>query len=243
LIPSQIPSSNGGISAGFIPACSIPTCSMDKASKELKQSIVDKFNVDFTSKEYLNGDKQLFYALLTQSEDDYDGSQEECASLKTDIDKLRTFNTNQMNQLDSLKGIHATEIKCLEEVKVGQKHTIDSLEEELVKVRSQCDSLKANNNETTSLLALADEEIQGLKEVAAEWEHRSKSVRKIPLLGTETLSYQSDFLLRLKDHTKEWNDLISDFQNKYLPVLMAWSNALKEAINSLVRRVKSVEII
>ena len=239
---------------------------MDKAKKELKQKLVDKFNIDFTSQEYLDGDKQLFYALLNESEDDYKGSQEECASQKITIDELRGFNANQMNQIDSSKKV----IQDLEEVKTGQKHTIDdlnkqlhaekcendslkqgvsdyealkrrhvskihSLEEELVKVRSNVDKLKADNNNTTSLLALADEEINGLKEVAAEWEYKSKSVRKIPFLGTDTLSYQSDFILRFKDHTKEWNDLVSDFQNKYLP-------PLKEGIDSFVTRVKNVEI-
>jgi len=215
---------------------------MNKANKELKQLIVDKFNVDFTSKEYLNGDKQLFYALLTQSEHDYDGSQEECASLKTDIDKLRTFNTNQMNQLDSLKGTHATQIKCLEEVKIGQKHTIDALEKELVEVRSRCDKLLADNKEAGSLLALKQEEIQLVKEVAAEWEHRSKSVRKIPLLGYETLSYQSDILLRWQDHMEHWNELVSDFQDKYCPALSALTKTVLEFIDSFVRRVKNVEI-
>ena len=89
--------------------------------------------------------------------------------------------------------------------------------------------------EDQNALALAHEEIQGAKEVAAEWEHRSKSVRKIPFLGTDTLSYQSDFILRFKDHTKEWNDLVSDFQNKYLPTL-------KEGIDSFILRVKNVEL-
>lgn len=208
---------------------------MNKANKELKQAIVDKFLIDFTSREYLDGDKQLFYALLTESEDDYKGSQKECTSLKITIDELRGFNHNQMNQIECLKGVHAREIKCLEEVKIGQKHTIDSLEAELVKVRSECDKLKAEQAEDQNKLSLADEEIQGMKEVAAEWEHKSKSVRKIPLLGTSSLSYQSDLLLRWKDHMEQWNDLVSDFQNKYLPVL-------KEAINSFILRVKNVEI-
>tara|TARA_B100000945_G_C20420992_1_gene617990 strand:+ start:1989 stop:2615 length:627 start_codon:yes stop_codon:yes gene_type:complete len=208
---------------------------MDKAKKELKQKLVDKFNIDFTHPEYISGDKQLFYALLNESEDDYKGSQEECASLKKTIDELRGFNHNQMNQIDCLKAVHTREIKCLEEVKIGQKHTIDSLEAELVKVRSECDKFKAQQAEDQNALALADEEIQLVKEVAAEWEHKSKSVRKIPLLGTDTLSYQSDILLRWQEHIKEWNDLVSDFQKKYLP-------PLKEGFNSFVTRVKNVEI-
>ena len=235
MIPSQSPSSNGGLSAGFFPACSIPTCSMDKAKKELKQKLVDKFNIDFTDPEYTSGDKQLFYALFVESCDEYEGSQKECTSHLTEIAKLRTYNANQMNQIDSLKAVHTREIKSLEEVKIGQKRTIDALEEELVKVRSTVDKLTKQQAEDQNALALAHEEIQGTKEVAAEWEHRSKSVRKIPFLGTDTLSYQSDFILRFKDHTKEWNDLVSDFQNKYLP-------PLKEGINSFVTRVKNVEI-
>ena len=218
-----------------LPACSIPTCSMDKAQQE---SLIKKFDVDFdpkTNVEYRKGSKKSFYLEKIELQDDYEGSQEECASLKTDIDKLRGFNHNQMNQIECLKGVHTREIKCLEEVKTGQKHTIDSLEKELVKVRSQCDSLKADNSEAASLLALKQEEIQGIKEVAAEWEHKSKSVRKIPLLGTDTLSYQSDILLRWQEHLKEWNDLVSDFQKKYLP-------PLKEGLNSFVTRVKNVEI-
>ena len=208
---------------------------MDKAKKELKQKLVDKFNIDFTHPEYISGDKQLFYALFVESCDEYEGSQKECTSLKITIDELRGFNANQMNQIDSLKAVHTREIKSLEEVKIGQKRTIDALEEELVKVRSTVDKLTKQQAEDQNALALAHEEIQGTKEVAAEWEHRSKSVRKIPFLGTDTLSYQSEFILRFKDHTKEWNDLVSDFQNKYLPTL-------KEGINSFVTRVKNVEI-
>ena len=208
---------------------------MNKAKKELKQKLVDKFNISFTDPEFIGGDKQLFYALFVESCDEYEGSQKECTSLKITIDELRGFNANQMNQIETLKAVHTREIKCLEEVKIGQKRTIDALEEELVKVRSQCDKLKAQQAEDQNALALAHEDVQAYKEVAAEWEHRSKSVRKIPLLGTKALSYQSDFILRWKKHTKEWNDLVSDFQNKYLPVL-------KEAINSFILRVKNVEI-
>lgn len=208
---------------------------MDKAKKELKQKLVDKFNIDFTHPEYISGDKQLFYALFVESCDEYEGSQKECTSLKITIDELRGFNANQMNQIETLQATHTREIKSLEEVKIGQKRTIDALEEELVKVRSTVDKLTKQQAEDQNALALAHEEIQGTKEVAAEWEHRSKSVRKIPFLGTDTLSYQSDFILRFKDHTKEWNDLVSDFQNKYLPTL-------KESIDSFVTRVKNVEI-
>ena len=197
---------------------------MDKAKKELKQKLVDKFNIDFTHPEYISGDKQLFYALLTESEDEYEGSQKECDSLKLTIKDLRGFNDNQRKQIETLKETHSREIKCLEEVIEGLKSTRHDLEAELVKVRSQCDKLKADNNENESLLKIADQEIKVLK-----------SVRKIPLLGTDTLSYQSDFILRFKDHTKEWNDLVSDFQNKYLPTL-------KESIDSFVTRVKNVEI-
>ena len=197
---------------------------MDKAKKELKQKLVDKFDIDFTDSEYTSGDKQLFYALLTESEDDYKGSQKECDSLKLTIKDLRGFNDNQMNQIKTLKEDHDHDIKSLEEIIEGLKCTNNDLEAELVKVRSQCDKLKADNNENESLLKIADQEIKVLK-----------SVRKIPLLGTDTLSYQSDFILRWKEHLKEWNDLVSDFQNKYLPVL-------KEAINSFILRVKNVEL-
>ena len=208
---------------------------MDKAKKELKQKLVDKFNIDFTHPEYISGDKQLFYALFVESCDEYEGSQKECTSLKITIDELRGFNANQMNQIETLQATHTREIKSLEEVKIGQKRTIDALEEQLVKVRSTVDKLTKQQAEDQNALALAHEEIQGTKEVAAEWEHKSKSVRKIPFLGADTLSYQSDFILRFKDHTKEWNDLVSDFQNKYLPTL-------KESIDSFVTRVKNVEI-
>ncbi len=197
---------------------------MDKAKKELKQKLVDKFDIDFTDSEYTSGDKQLFYALLTESEDDYKGSQKECDSLKLTIKDLRGFNDNQMNQIKTLKEDHDHDIKSLEEIIEGLKCTNNDLEAELVKVRSQCDKLKADNNENESLLKIADQEIKVLK-----------SVRKIPLLGTDTLSYQSDFILRWKEHLKEWNDLVSDFQNKYLPVS-------KEAINSFILRVKNVEL-
>ena len=197
---------------------------MDKAKKELKQKLVDKFDIDFTDSEYTSGDKQLFYALLTESEDDYKGSQKECDSLKLTIKDLRGFNDNQMNQIKTLKEDHDHDIKSLEEIIEGLKCTNNDLEAELVKVRSQCDKLKADNNENESLLKIADQEIKVLK-----------SVRKIPLLGTDTLSYQSDFILRWKEHLKEWNDLVSDFQNKYLPTL-------KEGIDSFILRVKNVEL-
>ena len=197
---------------------------MDKAKKELKQKLVDKFDIDFTDSEYTSGDKQLFYALLTESEDDYKGSQKECDSLKLTIKDLRGFNDNQMNQIKTLKEDHDHDIKSLEEIIEGLKCTNNDLEAELVKVRSQCDKLKADNNENESLLKIADQEIKVLK-----------SVRKIPLLGTDTLSYQSDFILRWKEHTKEWNDLVSDFQKKYLP-------PLKESLDSFITRVKNVEI-
>ena len=153
---------------------------MNKAQEE---SLIKKFDVDLdpkTNVEYRKGSKKSFYLEKIELQDDYEGSQEECASLKTDIDKLRAYNTNQMNQIDTLKETHATQIKCIEE-------------------------------------------------------HKSKAVRKIPLLGTDTLSYQSDFILRWKEHLKEWNDLVSDFQSKYLPVS-------KEAVNSFITRVKNVEI-
>jgi len=215
---------------------------MDKAHQE---SLVIKFDVDLdpkTNVEYRKGTKKSFYLEIQELKDDYEGSQEECTSLKADIDKLRTYNDNQMNQLDSLKGTHASDLRDLEEVKIGQKHTIDSLEEELVKVRSTVDKLTKQQSEDQNALALADEEIQLVKEVAAEWEHRSKSVRKIPLLGCETLSYQSDILLRWQDHMEHWNELVSDFQDKYCPALSALTKTVLEFIDSFVRRVKNVEI-
>ena len=190
---------------------------MDKAQQE---SLIEFFNVDFdpkTNVEYRKGSKKSFYLEKLQLQDDYNRIQAECRVVKDG------------NVLIS------KEVLDLEEIIKGQKRTIDDLEAELNKVRSQCDSLKADNSEAASLLALKQEEIQGIKEVAAEWEHRSKSVRKIPLLGTDTLSYQSDILLRWQEHLKEWNDLVSDFQKKYLP-------PLKEGFNSFVTRVKNVEI-
>ena len=197
---------------------------MDKAHQE---SLVIKFDVDLdpkTNVEYRKGTKKSFYLEIQELKDDYEGSQQECQDLR--------------EENDSLKDRFAP----LEEVKIGQKHTIDSLEEELVKVRSRCDKLLADNNEAGSLLALKQEEIQGITEVAAEWEHRSKSVRKIPLLGCETLSYQSDILLRWQDHMEHWNELVSDFQDKYCPALSALTKTVLEFIDSFVRRVKNVEI-
>ena len=208
---------------------------MDKAQQE---SLIKKFNVDLdpkTNAEYRNGSKKSFYLEKLELQDDYEGSQKECEMYRVENDSYKQ-GVSEMNTA------HAYKIKCLEEVKIGQKRTIDALEEELVKVRSQCDSLKADNNEAASLLALKQEEIQGIKEVAAEWEHRSKSVRKIPLLGRETLSYQSDIFLRWQDHMEHWNELVSDFQDKYCPTLAAWTKALLEFIDSFVRRVKNVEI-
>ena len=208
---------------------------MDKAQQE---SLIKKFNVDLdpkTNAEYRNGSKKSFYLEKLELQDDYEGSQQECKELRVENDsyrqgvhetekkhtyQLNTLRTDFQNKLQAEKD----RIKPLEEVIKGLKSTRHDLEAKLVKVRSQCDKLKADNNENESLLKIADQEIKVLK-----------SVRKIPLLGTDTLSYQSDFILRWKEHLKEWNDLVSDFQNKYLPVS-------KEAINSFILRVKNVEL-
>ena len=208
---------------------------MDKAKKELKQKLVDKFNISFTDPEYLGGDKQLFYALFVESCDEYEGSQKECTSLKITIDELRGFNANQMNQIDSSKKV----LQDLEEVKTGQKHTIDDLNKQLHAEKCENDSLKQGVSDYEALKRRHVSKIHSLEEelvkVRSESDKVATSIRKIPLLGTNTLSYQSDFILRFKDHTKEWNDLVSDFQNKYLPTL-------KESIDSFVTRVKNVEI-
>ena len=208
---------------------------MDKAKKELKQKLVDKFNIDFTDPEYTSGDKQLFYALFVESCDEYEGSQKECTSLKITIDELRGFNANQMNQIDSSKKV----LQDLEEVKTGQKHTIDDLNKQLHAEKCENDSLKQGVSDYEALKRRHISKIHSLEEelvkVRSESDKVATSVRKIPFLGTDTLSYQSDFILRFKDHTKEWNDLVSDFQNKYLPTL-------KESIDSFVTRVKNVEI-
>ena len=137
---------------------------MDKAKKELKQKLVDKFNIDFTHPEYISGDKQLFYALLNESEDDYKGSQEECASLKKTIDELRGFNHNQMNQIDCLKAVHTREIKCLEEVKIGQKHTIDDLNKQLHAEKCENDSLKQGVSDYEALKRRHVSKIHSLEE-------------------------------------------------------------------------------
>ena len=212
---------------------------MDKANKELKQKLVDKFNIDFTSREYLDGDKQLFYALLKEAEDDYEGSQKECASQKLTINDLRGFNENQMNQIETLKATHTREIKCLEEIRTGQKHTIDDLNKQLHAEKCENDSLKQGVSDYEALKRRHISKIHSLEEelvkVRSQSDKVATSVRKIPLLGTDTLSYQSDFILRWQEHTKEWNDLVSDFQNKYLPTL-------KEGLDSFITRVKNVEI-
>ena len=212
---------------------------MDKAKKELKQKLVDKFNIDFTHPEYISGDKQLFYALLTESEDDYKGSQKECNSLKLTIKDLRGFNDNQSNQIETLKAEHSHDIKSLEEIIEGLKCTNKDLEKQSNADKCENDSLKQGVSDYEALKRRHVSKIHSLEEelvkVRSESDKVATSVRKIPFLGTDTLSYQSDFILRFKDHTKEWNDLVSDFQNKYLPTL-------KEGINSFVTRVKNVEI-
>lgn len=208
---------------------------MDKAQQE---SLIKKFDVDLdpkTNVEYRKGSKKSFYLEKLELQDDYEGSQQECKELRDENDSYRQGvaenekkHTYQLNTLraDFQNKLQAEKdrITRSEDVIDELKSTRHSLEAELVKVRSQCDKLKADNNENESLLKIADQEIKVLK-----------SVRKIPLLGTDTLSYQSDFILRWKEHTKEWNDLVSDFQKKYLP-------PLKEGINSFVTRVKNVEI-
>ena len=219
---------------------------MDKAKKELKQQLVDKFNIDFTDPEYTSGDKQLFYALFVKSFDEYESSQKECASQKLTINDLRGFNDNQSNQIETLKAEHSHDIKSLEEIIEGLKCTNNDLEKQSNADKCENDSLKQGVSDYEALKRRHISKIHSLEEelvkVRSESDKVATSVRKIPLLGTDTLSYQSDFILRWQEHTKEWNDLVSDFQNKYLPVLTAWSNALKEAINSFILRVKNVEI-
>ena len=212
---------------------------MDKAKKELKQQLVDKFNIDFTDPEYTSGDKQLFYALFLESEDDYKGSQEECASQKLTINDLRGFNDNQSNQIETLKAEHSHDIKSLEEIIEGLKCTNNDLEKQSNADKCENDSLKQGVSDYEALKRRHVSKIHSLEEelvkVRSESDKVATSVRKIPFLGTDTLSYQSDFILRWKEHLKEWNDLVSDFQNKYLPVS-------KEAINSFILRVKNVEL-
>ena len=219
---------------------------MDKAKKELKQQLVDKFNIDFTDPEYTSGDKQLFYALFVKSFDECESSQKECASQKLTINDLRGFNDNQSNQIETLKAEHSHDIKSLEEIIEGLKCTNNDLEKQSNDDKRENDSLKQGVSDYEALKRRHISKIHSLEEelvkVRSESDKVATSVRKIPLLGTDTLSYQSDFILRWQEHTKEWNDLVSDFQNKYLPVLTAWSNALKEAINSFILRVKNVEI-
>lgn len=208
---------------------------MDKAQQE---SLIKKFDVDLdpkTNVEYRKGSKKSFYLEKLELQDDYEGSQQECKELLNENDSYRQgIAENEKKhtyQLDSLKAdfqnkLQAEKDRITRSVEVIDelKSTRHSLEAKLVEVRKNCDKLKADNNDLKSLLNTADQEIKVLK-----------SVRKIPLLGTDTLSYQSDFILRWKEHTKEWNDLVSDFQKKYLP-------PLKEGINSFVTRVKNVEI-
>ena len=212
---------------------------MDKAKKELKQKLVDKFNIDFTDPEYTSGDKQLFYALFVKSFDECESSQKECASQKLTINDLRGFNDNQSNQIETLKAEHSHDIKSLEEIIEGLKCTNNDLEKQSNADKCENDSLKQGVSDYEALKRRHVAKIHSLEEelvkVRSESDKVATSVRKIPFLGTDTLSYQSDFILRWKEHLKEWNDLVSDFQNKYLPVS-------KEAINSFILRVKNVEL-
>ena len=208
---------------------------MDKAQQE---SLIKKFYVDLdpkTNVEYRKGSKKSFYLEKLELQDDYEGSQQECKELRDENDSYRQGvaenEKKHTYQLNTLRADFQNKLQAEKDRITRSEDVIDELKStrhsraaELVKVRSQCDKLKADNNENESLLKIADQEIKVLK-----------SVRKIPLLGTDTLSYQSDFILRWKEHTKEWNDLVSDFQKKYLP-------PLKEGINSFVTRVKNVEI-
>jgi hypothetical protein len=41
---------------------------------------------------------------------------------------------------------------------------------------------------------------------------------------------------------EHWNELVSDFQDKYCPALAALTKTVLEFIDSFVRRVKNVEI-
>ena len=212
---------------------------MDKAKKELKQQLVDKFNIDFTDPEYTSGDKQLFYALFVKSFDECESSQKECASQKLTINDLRGFNDNQSNQIETLKAEHSHDIKSLEEIIEGLKCTNNDLEKQSNADKCENDSLKQGVSDYEALKRRHVSKIHSLEEelvkVRSESDKVATSVRKIPFLGTDALGYQSDFILRWKEHLKEWNDLVSDFQNKYLPVS-------KEAINSFILRVKNVEL-
>ena len=208
---------------GSSPVCSIATCLMDKAQQ---LSLIEKFDVDFTSanQAYRLGSKKIFYLQTLELTDDYEGSQQECQGYIEEIKSLRVDSTS------------------LKEANGRQHKEITSLEEELVKVRSRCDQLLADNKEGAQLITLKENQAQQFREEADKWESLATSVRRIPLLGEETLSYQSDLALRWDEHMEHWNDLVSDFQNKYCPTLGVWIKAVMKAIDSLIRRVKSVEI-
>ena len=201
---------------------------MNKAKKELKQKLVDKFNIDFTNPEFLGGDKQLFYALLCESEDDYEGSQKECKILQAENDSLK-------QGLSDMKSAHAYEFKQLKLSRDEQQHSKNAACKQLAILEQKLNALQKEVNQSSGTIAHLRTCNEKQMESLANIKDAQNAPRKIPFLGSETLSYQSDFILRWKEHLKEWNDLVSDFQNKYLPVS-------KEAINSFILRVKNVEL-
>ena len=162
-----------------------------------------------------------------------DKAQQESLIKKFDVDLDPKTNAEYRN--GSKKSFYLEKIELQDDYN-GSQEECDSLNLTITDLR------RFNENQMNQIETLKEthsREITSLEEELAKVRSQSNkvatSVRKIPFLGTDTLSYQSDFILRVKDHTKEWNDLVSDFQNKYLP-------PLKEGINSFVTRVKNVEI-
>jgi len=162
-----------------------------------------------------------------------DKAQQESLIKKFDVDLDPKTNAEYRN--GSKKSFYLEKIELQDDYD-GSQEECDSLNLTIKDLRgfnenqmNQIDNLQKTH--TSDIKSLEEE----LAKVRSQSDKVATSVRKIPLLGTDTLSYQSDFILRWKEHLKEWNDLVSDFQNKYLPVL-------KEAINSFITRVKNVEI-
>jgi len=58
----------------------------------------------------------------------------------------------------------------------------------------------------------------------------------IPLFGKERLSYQSDFDLRVSEHSKEWNDLVKQTKNAYndyAPKVAKWLEDVKHRLQTV----------
>ena len=93
------------------------------------------------------------------------------------------------------------------------------------------EQLKEMNAQETAVL---EAKITSLEEHIASLKEGKPQM--IPLFGKERLSYQSDFDLRVSEHSKEWNDLVKQTMNAYndyAPKVAKWLEDVKHRLQTV----------